>query len=137
MLNTRDLLFRTPRFNLSLVKEHFINPCCFGEDLAVFLQSELAKNGFQTQVPGQEDWGWYLPVSRGSDRYYLDISGIPDEEGSVSNEGEWRIMVEKRRSIWDRLTGCNVIANDDPLFLMVQILLRAQPDFRNVRRADD
>lgn len=27
-----DILFETDRFNASVVKEHFINPCGFGED---------------------------------------------------------------------------------------------------------
>jgi hypothetical protein len=33
-----DILFETDRFNVSEVKRHFINPCCFGEDLAGWLR---------------------------------------------------------------------------------------------------
>lgn len=40
-----DILFDTNRFNLSEVKEHFINPGCFGEDLAVWLRAKLIERG--------------------------------------------------------------------------------------------
>jgi hypothetical protein len=33
-MNGLRILFKTNRFNLSKVGEHFINLCCFGEDLA-------------------------------------------------------------------------------------------------------
>jgi hypothetical protein len=32
-MNALRILFKTNRFNLSKVGEHFINPCCFGENL--------------------------------------------------------------------------------------------------------
>lgn len=134
-MNSRDLLFRTARFNLSEVKPHFINPCCFGEDLAAWLNTELVTRGYEAETPGQEDWGWYLPLRRGGDSYYLDISGNADQEGS--NHGEWRVMVEKRRSIWDRLTGRNRITVKDSLFGVLENLLRSQPDFCDIRPAND
>ena len=35
------LFFESNRFNLSEVKSHFINPICFGEDVAAWLRSRL------------------------------------------------------------------------------------------------
>lgn len=46
-----DILFQTNRFNLSAAKEHFINPCCFGEDLAEWLREQLAKKGVSADAP--------------------------------------------------------------------------------------
>src|SRR6266513_835232 len=40
-MNALDILFRSGSFNLSKVGEHFINPCCFGEDLAAWLRIKL------------------------------------------------------------------------------------------------
>jgi len=37
------------RFNLSTAKEYFINPDCFGEDLAAWLRDKLTERG--TDVP--------------------------------------------------------------------------------------
>ena len=44
-MNARDILFRTKRFNLSTAKEYFINPDCFGEDLAAWLRDKLTERG--------------------------------------------------------------------------------------------
>jgi hypothetical protein len=55
-MNSIDLLFRSSRFNLSEVGEQFINPCCFGEDLAAWLREKLSASGMQVDPSGQEDW---------------------------------------------------------------------------------
>jgi hypothetical protein len=48
-MNALHLLFRTNRFNLSKVGEHFINPCCFGEDLAAWLGGRLREKGVEVR----------------------------------------------------------------------------------------
>jgi len=55
-MNALHILFRTGRFNLSKVGEHFINPCCFGEDLAAWLRVKLVEKGVEARQPYQEDW---------------------------------------------------------------------------------
>ncbi|HXQ27077.1 MAG TPA: hypothetical protein VN822_11760 [Candidatus Acidoferrales bacterium] len=135
-MNARHLLFRTGRFNLSKVHEHFINPCCFGEDLAAWLRSRLAERDIHASEPGQEDWGWYLDVKHGNDLYYLCVGGNSD--GGVNrDEGEWRIIVEKSRSIWDRMTGKGKITENDPMLDVVRKILQDQADFRDLRLETD
>jgi hypothetical protein len=129
-----DILFETDRFNVSQVKEHFINPCCFGEDVAQWLGEKLAEKGAVTSSPGQEDWGWYLLVEQGSERYFVGIGGNPKEGDLGKNEGEWRIMVEKRRSMWDRLRGRNRMRDGEFIFSLIEEILREQTDVRNIRR---
>lgn len=128
-----DILFETDRFNLSDVKEHFINPCCFGEDLAQWLGEKLTEKGAIPSAPGQEDWGWYLFVEQGSHRYFVGVGGNPAEGIAARNDGEWRIMVERRRSLWDRLRGRNRITNADPILAMIEDILRQQADIRNIK----
>ena len=70
-MNALRMLFRTNRFNLSKIGEHFINPCCFGEDLAAWIRVKLIEKGVQARDPYQEDWGWEVPVMCGSNSYYL------------------------------------------------------------------
>ena len=129
-----DVLFETGRFNLSEVKPHFINPCCFGEDLAAWLRAKLIERGMTTIEPGQEDWGWYIETRIGGTAYFIGIGGNVDEAGREQNDGEWRLMIEKHRSLTDKITGRNKISPDDPIFGVVEEILRAEPDFRNVRR---
>ena len=55
------MTFESTAFNMAEPKEYFINPCCFGDDLAKWLIDELRKKGSETDdEPGQEDFGWYL-----------------------------------------------------------------------------
>jgi hypothetical protein len=46
-------------------------------------------------------------------RYYLGINGNADRPGI--DEGEWRIMVSKRRSMWQRLTGTGRVTADETI----------------------
>jgi len=129
-MNAQSIVFRTNRFNLSKIGEHFINPCCFGEDLAGWLRQRLTPRGVKSRPPYQEDWGWELPASLGTDSYYLCMSGNADFEGN--DAGEWRIIVEKRRSIWERLMGKGKITSADPLLKMVEVILSEESDTEEV-----
>jgi hypothetical protein len=127
----RHLLFRTGRFNLSQVHEHFINPCCFGEDLAAWLQAKLADRDLRASDPGQEDWGWYVRAKQGDDSYFLAVSGN-SENGTNQDYGEWQIIVLRKRSIWDRIRGKRKIEDNDPMLQALTEILRAEPDFVGV-----
>jgi hypothetical protein len=52
--------FESTAFNMADPKDYFINPRCFGDDLAKWLIDELRKQGLETDdEPGQEDFGWF------------------------------------------------------------------------------
>jgi hypothetical protein len=129
-----DILFETGRFNVSEVKAHFINPCCFGEDLAAWLQQELTGKGMNAGTSGQEDWGWYLLAQRESQDYFVGISGYRSEDPVGRNDGEWRIMVVKKRSIWEKLRGRNKTKEHDPVLAIIEEILHEQAGIHNVRR---
>jgi hypothetical protein len=42
--------FESTAFNMAEPKDHFINPCCFGDDLATWLIEELRKQGWQRMM---------------------------------------------------------------------------------------
>jgi len=127
-----SILFKTDRFNLSKIDETFINPCCFGEDLARWLGKELRKKSFEVSDPYQEDWGWELPAKNETAGYCLCVSGYADDEGTNSNAGEWRIIIEKRRSIGQRLTGTGKIETSDRMLASVREILESEPGIRDV-----
>jgi hypothetical protein len=135
-MNALDLLFRTDRFNLSKVGQHFINPCCFGEDLAAWLQGKLRERGVEVGEPYQEDWGWELPVRNGEQSYYLCMSGNADQSSTNPDQGEWRIIIEKKRSLWHRLTGAGIIARDDAMLALVAEILRSGSGIRDLQFDD-
>jgi hypothetical protein len=133
-MNSIDLLFRSSRFNLSGVGDHFINPCCFGEDLAAWLREKLTERGIHADPPGQEDWGWYLGLSHDGAKYLLGISGNADESSTTENDGEWRIVVDKSRSVGQRLRGSGKITQDDPMVAAIEEILRAESNFHDLHR---
>jgi len=128
-----DILFDTDRFNLSETKEHFINPCCFGEDLAAWLRGKLLERGFPTIKPGQEDWGWYIESALEGNSYFIGIGGSAEESAPEPNFGQWRIMVEKRRSLWEKLSGRNKTSLGDPIFGVIREILKREDDFKDIR----
>lgn len=132
-MNSRDILFKTDRFNLSVTKPHFINPGCFGEDLAEWLQARFIHENVMAGSPGQEDWGWYLRAKRGERAYFLAMSGNADHEDSPTNRGQWRIIVDKRRSSWERLSGAAKIDDDDSMVATIREILEKETDFSEVR----
>jgi hypothetical protein len=134
-MNAIHLVFKTDRFNLSRVEPNFINPCCFGEDVVTWLKSKLTEHGVQVSASGQEDWGWYLKARSGKDSYFLAISGNSD--GSAADHGEWRVIVKKRRSLWDRIAGKGRISSFDQMLKSIEETLRGEPDFQDVRREAD
>jgi hypothetical protein len=135
-MNSLNILFKTNRFNLSKVGEHFINPCCFGEDLAAWLRIKLVEKRVEVRQPYQEDWGWELPAKHESDSYYLCMSGNSDQSNTDRDEGEWRIIVEKRSSIWQRVIGKGRIAADDTLVRLIEGILSCESIIRDVHREE-
>jgi hypothetical protein len=133
-MNALQIRCTTARFNLSKVGEHFINPCCFGEDFADWLRTKLVERNVQVCQPYQEDWGWELPVIDGSEKYYLCMSGNADDAKNNKDEGEWNIIIEKKRSIGQRLRGSGRIAANDKIVKTLEEILGAEPTIQDVRR---
>jgi len=91
-------VFESQAFNQTEPKESFINPCCFGDDLALWLMGELEQHGVDvSDEPGQEDFGWYFEFTTGGEKYCLVISS--------DGEGEWALVVERACGLFASLLG--------------------------------
>lgn len=123
-----DLVFHSDRFNLSEVKKHFINPCCFGEDLAQWLAGKLRELGATVGEPYQEDWGWEFQAEYAGARYYVGVGGNAEEGAGKPNFGEWRVILSKRRSLLQALGGRGRLEAGDALAALVRNLLRREID---------
>src|SRR5690349_18400205 len=128
MTNRYDLLFQTDRFNLSRPKEYFINECCYGDDLAAWLRGKLAEMSIEATEPAQEDWGWYIDLRHNGNAYFVGIGGNKDE--TSGNMGEWRLMIEKHRSLKEKLLGKNRIARNEQIITILQGMIENEPDMR-------
>ena len=73
-------------------------------------------------------------AQRDSQRYFLGIGGYLREGAIGKNNGEWRIMVEKKHSVWERVRGANKLTEDDPILAILDQILHEQADIHNIRR---
>ena len=90
--------FRSNKFNTSEIKSNYINPCCFGGDVAQWLVQQLTSSGVAVEPKiGQEDFGWYLGFQCGSYRYHFVLGYNPD--------GFWMGWLERQRGLLGRFFG--------------------------------
>lgn len=90
-----EVTITTHAFEHRTIQPHFINPCCFGEDLAIWLRgciTSLSSDGFTISEPIQEDYGWGLWATIQGDPFWIAISFAG--EGPTDNPGEWTISVD-------------------------------------------
>lgn len=84
----------TEKFEHREVKPHFINPCCFGEDFALWLRkqiSSVSEASYTFSEPIQEDYGWGFWASFGKDRFWVAISYVGD--GPQEPPARWVLSV--------------------------------------------
>lgn len=95
--------FESTAFNMADPKDYFINPCCFGDDLAKWLIEELRKQGSGTDdEPGQEDFGWYLNFETAGIAHTFVIGHRPTGE---SEAGTWFGVIERNRGFFGSIFG--------------------------------
>lgn len=128
-----DILLDTNRFNLSETKPYFINDECFGEDFARWLRQRLRLEGVRVDDEWQEDWGWQMGAAIGTTNYLIGIGGTVDDSSNDPNQGEWRIMIEKQRSLFERVLGKNKMDNNDEMVSRVRKLTLHEDSFANLR----
>jgi hypothetical protein len=89
--------FESAAFNMTQPKPYFVNPCCFGDDVAEWLIRELRKQGIRTdEKPGQEDFGWYLNFDAAGVGHTFVIGHRPTSE---TEEGTWVGWLERKRGL--------------------------------------
>jgi hypothetical protein len=96
----------TDLFEHRQVQPHFINPCCFGEDFALWLKAELAPlatDGFTFSDAIQEDYGWGFWATHGKNRFWIALSYVGD--GPQEEPAQWIISVAESRGVIKRILG--------------------------------
>jgi hypothetical protein len=122
-----DLIFSTDRFNLSEPREYFINDCCYGDDAARWLVEQLRARGLTVTEPGQEDWGWYFDAHSDGAAYFVGVGGNSDNEIARSNRGEWRLMIQKHRTLWEKLSGASRLTDHDSFIALLKEIVSSEP----------
>lgn len=122
----RMLLFESDRFEPFLPDECQVNPNVLGFELAQWLSRELARNGFVTSYPSEEDWGWFLDRAEGDAEYMICCSGE-----ATGNRHSWRIFVARPKGFFQRMT------HDSRCDEILEIVERLLADSGIAVRAED
>jgi len=95
--------FQSTAFNTSESKDYFINPNCFGDDVAKRLIIKLHDAGFSTDSePGQEDFGWFFNFEVPEGGHCFIIGYRPGEDDA---EGDWVGWIERKKGFVGSLLG--------------------------------
>ena len=112
--------FTTDRFDVSGEKPNLINPIA-GRTVLLWFREELLKAQYRVTQPDTEDWGWYIHVE-GADASYL--VGSSADAADPTPTVPWTVQVHKNRSMKDKILGRNKMEADDPLFALIEKIIR-------------
>jgi len=123
--------FESTAFNMAEPKNYFINPCCFGDDVAKWLIDELHKQGAEPEEkPGQEDFGWYLNFEVAGTGYTFVIGHRPTGQ---SEEGTWIGWLERNRGFIGSVLGGRKRGIQPSATEAIHRILASSPLIRDVR----
>jgi hypothetical protein len=95
--------FRSSAFNTSEPQPHFINPNCFGDDLARWLIGHLRALAVEVDnVPRQEDFGWFFEFEVPEGKHCCILGVRPVDDPGESN---WVAWIERSRGFLGSIVG--------------------------------
>jgi hypothetical protein len=122
------IIFNTSKFDVSKETPNPINPIA-GESVLIWLRSEVAGPRYDVSAPAAEDWGWYVYINGGGASYMVGASADAQDPAV---ELEWTVQLHKTRSLKEKLLGQNKLEGDDPLFALIEKIIRADSDIGRV-----
>ena len=114
------LYITTTKFDATKEPPNPINPIA-GHGLLTWLGEELHKIGWDVTEPDAEDWGWYFYAQKSGASYLVGASG---EMASGIPPTDWIIQIHKNRTLFQKLTGKNKMADDDLLARDIESIVR-------------
>src|SRR5260370_41390987 len=123
--------FESTAFNMAETKEYFINPCCFGDDVARWVIGELCKQSVKTDEKlGQEDFGWYLNFEVAGSGHCFVIGHRPTGE---SEAGTWIGWLERSHGFIGSVLGGRKRGIQPLAAEVIHKVLSSSPLIRDVR----
>jgi hypothetical protein len=123
--------FQSAFFNTNQPRDYFINPGCFGDDVANWLIGELRRLGVKTEdKPGQEDFGWYLNFYVSGIGHTFVIGYRPAYEDA---EETWIGWLERSRGFIGSMFGARERGIDPFAAETLHKIFVSSPQIRNLR----
>lgn len=132
--------FTASRYNATEVRSHFINDCCFGEDVIAALREGLVTFASEAEIgePIQEDWGWGFWLEFGAERYWI-YAGVIGEQDRGKKNYEWRVGIDyqERIFVWRRPNVAKIQERFDALVVALRTIITSDPGTSLISEEDD
>lgn len=126
--------FRSNSFNATVPQDYFINPSCYGDDLAVWIMRKLQQDGIATSsTPEQEDFGWYFTYSIRNKEYCVVVGFQPND---VSTGDCWIGEIERHVGFVGSILGGRHRGIDEEAIAVIDDVLKAEPEIRDLEWFD-
>jgi hypothetical protein len=123
--------FKSRAFNTSMPKPSFVNPECFGDDVAAWLIGQLRARGLETaEQPGAEDFGWYVRFTQ-NDTPYCAVVGYRPDHGP--DGGDWVVWLERDAGFFGSLLGRRDKGIQHEAAHLLHEILSASGELRHIR----
>jgi len=123
--------FQSTSFNTSQHKDYFINPGCYGDDVARWLIEKLRAIGIQTDTePDQEDFGWYFSFTIDGVSYHLVIGYRP---GAKNEPGTWIAWLEQKVGLLKVFVGAHKKQISTSAAIAIHAALSSSPAIGAIR----
>jgi hypothetical protein len=123
--------FKSAAFNTSEPRDYFLNPGCFGDDVARWLIQRLQEEGIQpVGEPEQEDFGWYIAFCADNATHQFLIGFRP---GDAAESGDWVGWIERKRGFVGSLLGWRRRGVRLAAAQAIHRVLSASPTVSNIR----
>ena len=124
-----EATFKSSAFNTSETRPYFINPECYGDDLAKWMMERLRAGGYQTaDEPGQEDFGWYFDFEVPAGTHCVVLGYQFDDP-----EGQWIVTLERSRGLVGSLFGRRNKGIDDEAVQAINGVLASAAEIRDLQ----
>jgi hypothetical protein len=135
------ITFKTSRFDVTQETPNESNALA-GQSVLNWLRDELAKHQYESTVPGEEDWGWYIDVKGPGGSYLVgacaEVEYRDAEDEALSydvaqNEvHDWTLQIHKHRTVMEKLLGKNKLAADDLLCAQVERFVQSDSSLKEI-----
>lgn len=126
---TDHVTFFSEAFNKTEEKENFINPCCFGEDVAEWLVSKLKDEpGIAKPDFYQEDWGWQMALRCNGRPLYFCIGQV-----EIGDALAWGCFVQSGLPFYKKWFGAKDDAERLQLCRIIAKILESNPEINQIR----
>ena len=121
-----NVIYTTDRFNLSVAGGDFINDCSFGEDFSRWLVAALSAVGVEADLVCMEDFGWANVAEYGGVSYLMCVGGCSEDDASRPDYGQWRVMLDRQRTLTQQILGKKKMSAADPIVEKVRHVLMSE-----------